>query len=69
MDFPTFDKNAVKPTQAITVDAPAVDPSDEASERFVEQQWIDVERSGLGATHPLSINRDSDNVTADPYSD
>lgn len=66
-DFPTFEKNANKPTQPIEITAPAVNPAHVASDRFVEQQWIDAQNSGVGKVHPLSINRDSANVTNDPY--
>lgn len=69
MDFPTFEKNATKPTQALTIEPPAFDPDDarSAQERFVDQQWRDVAASGEGASNPLSLNRDSEYVTADPY--
>ena len=69
MDFPTFEKNATQPTQALVVDAPDFDPNDtrSAEERWIDQQWRDVEEQGIGATHPLSLNRDSAHVTTDPY--
>jgi hypothetical protein len=71
MDFPTWEKNATKPTQAVTVDGPEFDDnadgSKTAQEVFIEQQWRDVESSKLGERHPLSINRDASQVTADPY--
>lgn len=69
MDFPPFVKNATVATQAVTVDGPAFIPNDtrSAEERWIDQQWRDVEDNKIGATHPLSLNRDSARVTADPY--
>lgn len=71
MDFPTFEKNATAPTQAVTIDPPAFDAEDArtAEERWLDQQWRDAAASGVAKIHPLSINRDSDHVTADPYSE
>lgn len=69
MDFPTFNKNANRPTQEITVTPPAYDANADHSktteELVVEQQWRDA--VGIAADHPLSINRDAPEVTADPY--
>lgn len=67
MDFPSFEKNAPRPTQAVTIEPPEVDADASAEERYIQQQWIDAEKSGVAAEHPLSLNRDSDFVTADPY--
>lgn len=70
MDFPTFEKNATKPTQALTVDSPAFDganASKSVEQKRVEQQWRDVVANDLHRQHPLSLNRDADQVTADPY--
>lgn len=72
-NFPSFDEDANQPRQAITVNAPAVDkdPSHAKTPQalVVEQQWRDVKALGLDKQHPLSINRDSNLVTADPYGD
>lgn len=67
MDFPTHEKNASRPRQAVEVTKPTVDPNDDPVERFVTQQWRDVADNGAATTHPLSINRDSPHVTTDPY--
>ncbi len=71
-DFPSFDKNANRPRQALEITPPEFDSNDDksksAEELFVEQQWRDVAaEDGAGEQHPLSINRDSDLVTDDPY--
>lgn len=70
-DFPSFDENASRPRQAITVADVPVDKNasgaKSAAGLAVEQQWRDVKRLGLDKQHPLSINRDSDKVTSDPY--
>jgi hypothetical protein len=70
--FPSFEKNADRPRQAIGITAPSYDDnadhSKTADAAFLEQQWRDVETSGVAAQHPLSINRDADEVTTDPYS-
>lgn len=72
-DFPdpTLDDKQT-PREAITVSAPALDRNEDheksAEQLAVEQQWRDVEALGLDKQHPLSINRDSDLVTDDPYS-
>ncbi len=67
MDFPTFEKNATVPTEPIEVTPPADTTGATASERFVKQQWKDVAASDLPTAHPLSLNRDSQYVTDDPY--
>lgn len=69
-DFPTYEKNAQRPTQEVDITPPAFDPEDarSAEERWLDQQWRDADAAGLGKRHPLSINRDSANVTTDPYS-
>lgn len=69
-DFPTFTKNATQPTQEVDITPPVFDPNDarSAEERWLDQQWRDADAAGLGKRHPLSINRDSPNVTNDPYS-
>jgi hypothetical protein len=60
---PTSRENKQVATQPITVNAPAVDPNASAEERWVAQQWRDVAASQLPTQHPLSLNRDSANVT------
>ena len=74
MDFPTFEKNANRPSAgAITVSPPAFDSNSGHAKTdaavFVEQQWRDVALSTNDVTKvsPLSLNRDSSYVTADPY--
>jgi hypothetical protein len=67
MDFPAYSKNATVETKPLTISAPAIDGDDTAEERWLKQQWKDVKESGVGEMHPLSINRDSANVTGDPY--
>lgn len=68
-DFPTYQKNTQTPTQEVDITPPAFDPDDtrSAEERWIDQQWRDADAVRLGARHPLSINRDSANVTTDPY--
>jgi len=70
-NFPTFEENANRPRQAIEIDPPEFDANADgektAQEVFIEQQWRDVAANGLASTHPLSINRDSDLITSDPY--
>ena len=71
MDFPTFDKNANRPTQAIAISPPAFDANASGAKTpeqlVVEQQWRDADTMELDKQHPLSINRDAAQVTADPY--
>lgn len=69
MDFPSYEKNAQRPTQELTINAPAFDAEDTRSpeERWVDQQWRNVKAAGVGRSHPLSLNRDSALVTTDPY--
>lgn len=71
MDFPTPVKNGPNPLQQITVAPPAYDADEDHSmtpeEHLVQQQWRDVVSSGTAGDHPLSINRDAPEVTADPY--
>lgn len=64
---PTSKSNAQVATQEVVFSAPAVNPAHDAQARFVEQQWIDAKKLGLGKTHPLAINRDASNITSDPY--
>ena len=68
-DFPTYEKNAQRETLEVDITPPAFDPDDNrsAEERWIDQQWRDADAAGLGARHPLSLNRDSDHVTTDPY--
>ena len=69
-DYPAYQKNSQVATQPATVDGPAFvapDGTKTAQELFIEQQWRDVEKSNLGARHPLALNRDSAYVTSDPY--
>lgn len=68
-DFPTFEKNATRTTQEVDITPPTFDPEDSrsAEERWLDQQWRDADAAQLGKTHPLSLNRDSDHVTTDPY--
>lgn len=53
------------PTTPVTINPPAFDKDDtrSADERFVDQQWRDAAKSGLGATHPNAINRDAGYVS------
>lgn len=68
MNFPTRTKNATVATQPVVVTPPANTNGATAQDRYLKQQWKDVASSGLGATHPLSINRDNTTyVTTDPY--
>jgi hypothetical protein len=67
MDFPTFQKNATVETQPVVIEGPDELTGATAEERWIKQQWRDAEESGVGETHPLSINRDSPYVTDDPY--
>ena len=74
MDFPTFEKNQPRPSAgAITVAPPAFDADAGHAKTqealIVEQQWRDVAAGTNDVTKvsPLSLNRDSDYVTADPY--
>lgn len=64
-DFPSYNENDNRPRQAITVSAPAHTEGEDPP--FEEQQWRDVVALGLDKQHPLSINRDADEVTNDPY--
>jgi hypothetical protein len=70
-DFPEWVENETTPTQPITVAPPAYDANASNAKtreaHLVEQQWRDVVGLGLDKAHPLSINRDSDLVTDDPY--
>lgn len=71
MDFPTSEKNSQVETQEVDIQAPAFDPNDErsAEERWIDQQWRDADKRGLGKEHPLSLNRDHANIgnARDPY--
>jgi hypothetical protein len=67
MDFPAYAKNTVVETQPLTISVPEIEDTDTAEERWLKQQWKDVQESGVAEMHPLSINRDSANVTGDPY--
>lgn len=67
-DFPEYaGKNAQTPRSPLGITKPAINPAESAAERYLDQQWRDVADSGVAATHPLSINRDSEHVTTDPY--
>lgn len=68
--FPTYAKNATVATQPVVVTPPANLSGATAEERILKQQWKDVAQSGLGARHPLSINRDNGTYVTnanDPY--
>ncbi len=73
MDFPAFQKNATVETQEVDITPPAFDDNADHSktpeEVFIEQQWRDADASGLGKTHPLSLNRDAAEIgnAGDPY--
>jgi len=49
------------PTTPLTINPPAFDPNDtrSAEERWVDQQWRDAKKAGLGERHPQSINTDT----------
>lgn len=71
MDFPSYEKNATRPHQGLTVNPPAFDAdaghAKTSQTLAVEQQWRDVKALGLDKSHPLSLNRDAAQVTNDPY--
>lgn len=71
MHFPSYQKNAQIETHAVSINPPSYDSTDarSAAEKFVDQQWRDAAGSwlDLGGRHPLSINRDSEFISSDPY--
>lgn len=71
MDFPQYEKNKQTATQEVDIEPPAFDPNDSrsADERWLDQQWRDADKVGLGKSHPLSLNRDHANIgnARDPY--
>lgn len=67
-DFPAYAKNSAVETKPVVVTGPSDMTGATAQDRYLKQQWKDVAESDLGATHPLSINRDNSTyVTSDPY--
>lgn len=64
-DFPSFEENVNRPTTPVTITPPAFDGDQtrDLAVRRVEQQWRDAKALGLGTNHPLSINRDADEVS------
>ena len=68
MDFPTYQENGTKVTQQLTFALPTREESAAKTpeEQYLDRQWREV-ADGAGKEIPLSINRDSDYVTADPY--
>lgn len=60
MDFPTWEKNAQVETVPVTITAPAFNASEpDPAKRFIDQQWRDAAKAGLGDRHPFSLNRDA----------
>lgn len=69
--FPTYAGDENRPRETVTVTPPAFDDNSDNSktreEWLVEQQWRDVARLKIEKEHPLSINRDENEVTSDGY--